>query len=274
MARIVTLLTDFGPTEYVAQVKGTILRTCMDAQIIDLAHDVPPQSIEAAAYLLWSTATHFPPGTIHLAVVDPGVGTARRGLVIECQGGYLVGPDNGLLIPAAHALSPRGAYSIENPALMGPAPSRTFHGRDVFAPVAARLAAGMRPNQVGPAVLDPVELKLFDARVEEAKDKPSVLGRVLHVDRFGNLITNIIYGLLAQANLIPTEPGKGGPHFDVKVGTKSHEVPFVPTYGLAKPQELLATIGGGGLLELAVREGSAADRWAAKVGAEVRLRAA
>lgn len=243
---IVTLLTDFGAgSGYPAQMKGVLLGLCPEARIVDLSHEVPAYRILVGQALLRDAVPAFPAGTIHLAVVDPGVGGARRGLVVvggERWAGHLfVGPDNGLLWPFT-----RGGrvYELENPELRRAVVAPTFHGRDVFAPAAAHLALGVPPERFGPEVADPVKLQPPRVRHEGG----AVVGEIVHVDAFGNLISN-----LDLEDLPPGEPGA----LRVSVGGRTLQG-VQRTYSAAPAGELLALIGSAGFLEVAVREGSAA----------------
>ncbi len=244
---VITLLTDFGVADtYVGQMKGAILAIAPAATLVDLTHAVPAQDVFAGAFLLWTAVAAFPPGTVHLAVVDPGVGSSRRALAVQTQrGDRLVGPDNGLLMPAAERLGGIGsAVGLATPA----SASATFHGRDVFAPAAARLAAGAPLRDLGRPVTDLVELSLPTANEDG--------GQVVHVDVYGNLITNIPADSLAR---------------DSVVAVGDAQVPLVAFYEQAQPGALLALIGSAGLLEISVRNGSAAERLGARRGTPVTL---
>lgn len=254
---LITLTSDFGLQDYyVGAMRGAILRLAPEARLVDLSHCIPPQDLLAGAWVLRHAATEFPPGTIHLAVVDPGVGSPRRPLVLESGGFVWVGPDNGLF---SYALQAPGcqAYEITHPDLRGPRLSTTFHGRDLFAPVAARLALGFPLREVGPPVNDPV-------RLEELKPQPvaqGLLGQVLHVDRYGNLTTNIPAAEVAG--------WAAGWRLCLKDGQELTQV--CHTYADAPPGTLLALIGSAGLLEIAVNGGSAARRLRLGRRAPVRI---
>ncbi len=184
---IVTLTTDFGTTDYyVGAMKGVMLDICADLQIVDLTHHIPPRDILSGAFLLRHAAPEFPGGTIHLAVVDPGVGSQRRAIAARSQGFVWVAPDNGLL---SFALDEGDcvAREIRDPELIRQPLSPTFHGRDLFAPAAAHLASGYPFEKVGPAIADPVILD----RAAPRRSAAGIVGQVIHVDRFGNLVTNI-----------------------------------------------------------------------------------
>ncbi len=231
MSRIITLLSDFGSV-YPAQMKGVILERVPDAILVDIAHDIPPQDIRAGAFALMTTARHFPSGTVHLAVVDPTVGTKRLGIVIKSGGHLFVGPDNGLLVPAARSLGRPEAHAIARRFEASP----TFHGRDIFAPVAALLAGGESPDRFGPVVV-PVDLDFGSAQVSGEK----VVARVVYVDRFGNLVLNL----------------KRVPSGDLRLAGRM--LRKVKTYADAGGIEPLITIGGHGHAEVAVNQGSAAE---------------
>ena len=189
MRPIVTLTTDFGLSDsFVGAVKAVLLSRCRDLQIVDITHDVPPQNVLVGALRLASAARYFPPGTVHLAVVDPGVGSARRAVAISAGGHYFVGPDNGVFTFALPGdRRDRRIVELTNSALWLERPSNTFHGRDIFAPVAAHLACGGSLDVLGTAVASVVEIAL----PVPDRAAQSVVGIVFDVDRFGNLITNV-----------------------------------------------------------------------------------
>ncbi len=247
MRPIITLTTDFGYGRYVAQMKGVIYSICPDATVVDVAHHVPPQDLVSAAYLLHDVVPTFPRGTIHLVVVDPGVGTKRRGLVLEAgptaAGQRFVGPDNGIF--ARFATGGR-AHEIVEPKYMRQTVSHVFHGRDVFGPAAAHLANGVALEAFGPRVTDPVELDLPRAR----RTEKATLGEALYADKFGNIVTNI------EATDLPKGEEEG---LGVEIGWARIER-LSATYAEVGVGEMLALIGSSGRLEIAVREGSAAAR--------------
>jgi S-adenosylmethionine hydrolase len=249
-----TLTTDFGAASgYPAQVKAVLLSAIPEARIVDVTHEVPPFDLGAAALLVESALPWFPRDAIHLVVVDPGVGTARRGLVVsDAEGRRYLGPDNGvftpLLVPGVriHCLAGGGVLAAPR--------SATFHGRDLFAPAAAYLARGGTPAALGPEVRDAVRLDWPMA--ERTGDE--VIGTTLAADPFGNLITSIRAGDLSGAGVLEVEVG----------GQRAR---FVRTFGEGEPGELLALVGSGGRVEVAVREGSAAGRLGVARGLRVRL---
>jgi S-adenosylmethionine hydrolase len=256
--RLITLLTDFGLDDaYVGIMKGIILRINRDIRVVDLSHSVPPQQILAGALMLRTAAGFFPDGTVHLAVIDPGVGSTRRPLLIETDRGFLVGPDNGVLCPAAAVMGRLRARVLANEKFFLHPVSQTFHGRDIFAPVAAHLASGVAPEVVGPVLGSIVELELPQPRHNGA----TIAGEVVHVDHFGNLVTNIRLDVrprfLAQQVCVSI---KGTP-----IGT------LLATYSAAPEGGPLALLGSWGTVEIAVRNGSAAKMFAAGTGTPVTV---
>lgn len=185
---VITLTTDFGLRDgYVAAMKGVILSIAPDVSLVDVSHHVPPQDVASGAYLLAGAYRYFPAGAVHLAVVDPGVGSARRGIVVETADHRFVGPDNGLFSAVFQRESAWNAIEIRNAAYFRPEVSPTFHGRDIFGPVAAHLCNGVPPADLGPRIADPVRLDLWT--VQERDN--AVIGRIVHVDHFGNAISNL-----------------------------------------------------------------------------------
>ncbi|HTG35154.1 MAG TPA: SAM-dependent chlorinase/fluorinase [Thermoanaerobaculia bacterium] len=195
---ILALLTDFGTADYyVAAVKGTLLRLAPGTTLVDVSHEVLPGDVETAAFLLAAAASSFPDGTVHLAVVDPGVGSGRRMLAVRTAAAFFVAPDNGLLTPFFSDTA--AVRAIERADLFLPSPGQTFHGRDRFAPAAAFLLRGERFEELGPEVGDPVRLPAPPPQRHAAQ----LTGRVIHVDRYGNLITDIPAGWLPPAPAAP-----------------------------------------------------------------------
>jgi S-adenosylmethionine hydrolase len=243
---IVTLLTDFGTADsYVAEVKGVLLSRGADVSLVDITHDLRPGDVRAAQYLLRRTWKLFPTGTVHLAIVDPGVGTSRRALAVEYAGHRFVAPDNGLL-----SFLPSDARYVALPTPAAAAP--TFHGRDIFAPAAAALAVGARLEGLGEAVSNPYRDPLPTHRVAGG----AIVGEVVFVDRFGTLISNI------PADLLP-------PSATVRVdGTEIGHLRR--TFADVAPDELVAFRGSDGAVEIAVRDGSAAAALNVGVGTEVQ----
>lgn len=269
-APIITLTTDFGTSDaFVGTMKGVILGIAPDANIVDLTHDIAPQDVQGGAYSLASSVNYFPPGTIHVAVIDPGVGTRRRPIAVDTGSAIYICPDNGLLsYPLEHA----GAHVDRADFTMGRVAvpqgwqathlstanywlqplSSTFHGRDIFAPLAAHLAAGVSLSAMGTRVIDLAAFALPRPRL--AGD--TAVGQVLHIDRFGNLITNLRTSDLPAGRL------------EIRIGG-------VAIAGLSESYQdgtdLLALIGSSGTLEVAFRNGNASRTIGAPVGADVHV---
>lgn len=255
---LLTLTTDFGSRDaYVGVMKGVILGIVPNASLVDLSHEIPAQAVTIGALVLRSAVEFFPAGTIHLAVVDPGVGSSRLPVAVVTERGFLVGPDNGLLYPSATALGIREVRRLENQAFFRPEVSRTFHGRDIFAPVAAHLAAGVAADELGERVDELQPLILPVARREDAQ----IIGEVVYVDHFGNLVTNIAAADLAA---FPTQA------LSISIDQVSLPPP-VSSYAAVDPGTPLAIAGSWGQLEVAVRNGNAAQYFSAGVGTVVRV---
>ena len=247
MRALITLLTDFGTADgYVAELKGVLYAAAPDVTVVDLSHEIPPQDVESARLAVARYWRRFPAGTVHLVVVDPGVGSARAALAVSSDGRFLVGPDNGVLSPSLLAGGSR-AVSLPVPANA----SATFHGRDVFAPAAASLATGTPIDSLGSACLEPVI-----RRTPEARRGPngSVIGEIIAIDRFGNAISNLI-------------APRGG-----RVEIAGRAMPIVRTYADAPDGDLVALVGSSGFVEIAQRNGSAARALGISRGTPVTLR--
>jgi len=260
---VITLLTDFGYRDhYVAAMKAVILSICPRASIIDITHGVPKFDVRAAAYLLKAAYKYFPRYTIHVAVVDPGVGTERRGVVVKTRDYVFVGPDNGVLALAALEDGVEEVRVIENRSLTLPRVSYTFHGRDVFAPVAAHLARGIPLTVVGSLVRDGLKVPEFA--------EPKVGGRaleceVVYIDDFGNVVLNARREHLSQLGV------SYGAHCRVLVRGQEIEARYLPSYGYAGEGEPLLLINSEEHLELAVNKGSAAQAFGLKNGDKVTI---
>jgi len=256
----ITFLTDFGTKDgYVAQMKG-VASSITDAQLLDITHEVAPHNIREGAFILWATAPFFPMGTIHVAVVDPGVGMERKGLIITTKKQILVGPDNGILLPTAHLLGDFVVYEITNPKYMIHPLSRTFHGRDIFAPVAAYIAKGIPFGEIGTQTTHFVDLQF--SLGEHRGDR--IVGEVMYVDRFGNLITNI------PSDILPKDVEQK--KITVISGDyRWDHLLFVSSYGFARPGEVLLTIGSNHFLEISVNQGNAAQTLMIKEDAGIQL---
>jgi S-adenosylmethionine hydrolase len=258
---VIALLTDFGSKDgNVAVMKGVILSIAPQVQLVDLSHDVGPQDVREAAWILGRSAPYFPAGTIHLVVVDPGVGTERRPMAARLGSQRFVGPDNGvatrLIDRAEKEDQPRGFFRLDRPVYWLPEVSRVFHGRDLFAPVAAHLAGGVPLEEVGTVFGDPVRLPLVTAQVFEK----GVRGSVEYIDRFGNVRTNITREDLGEHRSLTVEIA------GARLG------PLAETFGDRPEGELVALVGSTGDLIVSVVNGSAADRLGSRVGDPVEAR--
>jgi S-adenosylmethionine hydrolase len=247
MPPVVTLLTDFGTADgYVAEMKGVILTRAPAATVVDVTHDIPPQDVECGRLAVARYWRRFPTGTVHVAVVDPGVGSPRAALAVESDGRFLVGPDNGVLSPA---LLVTGARAVTLPVPAGA--SVTFHGRDVFAPAAADLALGATLDALGSPAIDFVIRRTPEPR---RRTDGSIEGQVITIDRFGNAITNLI-GLRAQS-----------------VEVNGRVLPLRRSYADVGTGEAIALVGSTGLIEIAVRNGSGAAALGLQRGSVVVVR--
>ena len=267
MPGVITLLTDFGSQDsYVAAMKGVVLSIAPSAMLVDITHSMPPQDVYAAAFTLGASHAFFPRGTIHVVVVDPGVGTQRRALLLQTPDALFLAPDNGVLTyvveafrdthpntaPTGHLSippppvsvpvpAPLRAYTLANKALFRPQISQTFHGRDIFAPVAAHLSLGVLPEEVGPLV---AEITVFALPHPQHNQDRSLTGTIIHLDKFGNLITNLKSEALPKGDL------------EVIVGGRTIRGLRTSYEGGG---ELLAIVGSSGYLEIASEKGSAAQ---------------
>ena len=257
---IITLTTDFGTVDtFVGQMKGVLLSHVIGLTLVDITHDLPPQDVRQGALALESLAGLFPPGTIHLAIVDPGVGTSRRGIAVRTDRAVLIGPDNGLFSLYLERERAIEAVELSNPALHRSPVSPTFHGRDVFASVAGQLASGMPFEQLGRR-LDPEEL-LRIPMPKPMAGPGSVAGQVIAIDRFGNLITNLTPSGLGNADRDSLRFQVAG---QAIVGLKE-------TYAQVGPRHPVAYVGSGGRIEIAVRDDDAARLWEAAIGMIVEV---
>jgi S-adenosyl-L-methionine hydrolase (adenosine-forming) len=257
---LVTLTTDFGLTDhYVGTMKGVLVTRCPGVRIIDISHEIPPFSIYSGAYTIEQAAPYFPAGTIHVIVIDPGVGTARKPLVLEALHQYFVAPDNGVLSMIIGRDPKAKAYEIENRDMWLSPPSSTFHGRDIFAPVAAALASGVTKVRKIGRRLTKIEL-LPDLGAREIKPGEWE-GKLLSIDRFGNAITNFsIVGFPRLASF----------RFSIRVG-RHRITTFKSTFGDAPDGVCFAYAGSSGYIELAVKQQSAAALLNAFAGDRITL---
>lgn len=263
--RVITLLTDFGlRDEFAGVVKGVIYGINPMARIVDLSHGIDPQDIVQAAYLLRSAYRYFPPGTIHTAVVDPGVGSPRVVIAARQSGHFFIAPDNGLLSVIWEEDPPEEIVKVENRSLFLQPMSRTFHGRDIFAPVAAHLSLGMALNELGPDLTEADVIRLPTIQ-PVMLGRRKMMGRVVSVDQFGNLITS-----LSEKHIERLKDLSGRPDIVIHVGGKCIEC-LSSTYAEVAQGRLTAMIGSRNYLEIAVNGGSAANCLNISKGASVEV---
>ncbi len=259
---LITLLTDFGTSDYyVAAIKGVLLQVAPTVTVVDVTHEIQPQDVVGAAMVLRQVLPWFPPGTVHLAVVDPGVGSKRRIIAGRYNGQYVVAPDNGLVSMVHRELRVEAMHVVENRRYMLPHISATFHGRDIMAPVASHLASGLPIGRLGPAT---DRLEIIQLATPTKLEDHTLVGEVLCVDRFGNLVTNIERG-----HLLPTYRKRTGVEVylaEVRIG------PIVSGYHEVESGKPLALIGSSDHLEIAVNCGHAARTLSAGRGTKVEVR--
>lgn len=249
MTAVVTLLSDFGTGDgFAAAMKGVVLALAPDVQVVDATHDIEPGDVEAGAWVLFQYWNLYPSGSVHVAVVDPGVGSARKALALTADDRFVVAPDNGLITRVVGSADSWRCVEIVEPSLTRPAVSATFHGRDIFAPAAAHLATGVALERLGPYVTDPVRLAI--ERPQRLKGE--VRGRIAHVDRFGNLITDI------PADWV-------GKEWSFRIGDR-RVGPLRTTYADVEAGELVALIGSVGTVEIAARDAAASKKTGAARG--------
>jgi len=240
--------------------KAVILSLCPDAVVVDVTHQVEKFDVRMGAYVLASAVPYFPKDTVHVAVVDPGVGTSRRGIIVQMKGACFVGPDNGVLsLAAGNALGSMCIYRISNKKFMLSKVSSTFHGRDVFAPVAASLASGKLPSGFGPKIRE----MLVPSFARVVREKDMVVGEVVHVDDFGNVITNLSRKHLRHVRF--------GQTIGVKLKDTKLRFKFCRAYGEVEPKKPLALIGSHDFLEISVNQGNAAEVFGVRSGDRAAL---
>lgn len=256
---VITLLTDFGTADYfVGAVKGAILSVSPQAVIVDITHEIQPHDVAAGAFTLLATYETFPVGTVHIGVVDPGVGSARRPIIVRAGGQFFVGPDNGIFTYVYDREPSHQVFHLTANKYFRPSPSTTFHGRDIFAPVAAALSNGVTPEELGPLINDEVRLKT--SLKSEVLKNGNIKGRIIHIDRFGNCITNFTRDLFYRSK-----------HSTLLIKGKTiHQ--FRDFYNDGPPKSLFAIWGSAGFLEISVNGSSAAAILHANRGDTVTLR--
>ena len=259
---LITLLSDFGLRDpYVAEMKAVILSICPNASIVDISHEVNKYDVRMGAYVLARAAPYFPKGTIHVAVVDPDVGTERRSIIITTEHCTYIGPDNGLLMLSAQKERISNVHEITNPKYTLKKVSNTFHGRDVFSPAAAYLAQGILVSDFGPEISDFCVPSFAQPSILEQVIK----GEVIYIDGFGNVVTNIT---AEHLKLIDAKEGK---RLSVALKNKNVAVKLCSTYGEVPANTPLVAVGSGGFLELAVNQGDASKFFKVKTGDRIGL---
>jgi len=259
-SNIITLTTDFGLKDpYAAEMKAAILSILPNAVIVDITHEISKFDMRMASYVLASAVPYFPKSSVHVAVVDPSVGTRRRSIVIQTRQGFFVGPDNGILILAAEKQGITYVHELANPKFMLPEVSNTFHGRDIFAPAAAHLLNCVKPSEFGPEISGVAKPDF----TKVTRKKGVLVGEVLHVDGFGNIITNI--------NEEEVTPSHMKSEISVELPSYKLKLKLCKAYGETKPHEPLALIGSHGFLEIALNQSSAAAEFKTKPGDAVTL---
>ena len=254
---VIALITDFGTSDgYIGSVKGAILSLSPSAQIIDISHSVSPQNIDEGAFLLWSVFQYFPKGTIFVCVVDPGVGGSRKILCVETAHYLFLAPDNGILKFVLNTIKPTSIVAVTNKRYWRKEISRTFHGRDIFAPVAAHLSRGGEVSRLG-LITDPLFGKEDFVDIS-SKRKKIFAGKVIHIDHFGNIITNFH---LRQRPKFP---------ITLRIG-KTIITRFSETYGEAEANRVFSTQGSSNLIEISIKNRSAAEALQVKLNQQVRL---
>jgi hypothetical protein len=256
------MLSDFGLRDpYIAEMKAVILSICPEATIIDISHEIRKFDMRMGAFVLASAAPYFTFGTVHVAVVDPGVGTKRRPVIVQANRSFYVGPDNGLLILSAQKEGISHAYHITSREYMLPKISRTFHGRDIFSCAAAHLAKGIPPQKFGPEIHDYVIPEFAKPHFKEGE----LFGEIIHIDDFGNAVTNISERDLEGIGI------SEGNFLKVKLGNKTLKLKLCSAYGEAPKRSPLAIIGSSDFLELSVNQGNASKSFGVKIADHIRV---
>jgi S-adenosyl-L-methionine hydrolase (adenosine-forming) len=257
----VTFLSDFGlGSGYVSQMKGVVTSFSSEVNCIDICHQIPPHNIQAGAFILATTVPYMPKGSLHLGVVDPGVGTSRRGIVIVTNRHLFIGPDNGLFLPAARLFGVFKVYEISNESLFQHPVSNTFHGRDIFASVAGHILKGISFDTIGDEIYDYVDLSFPSSLFIDDLIK----AEVLFIDDFGNVITNIegnrfLPFMLNESSLL------------IKIGEQNIPAQFAKSYDFVSKEEVLVTIGSHGYVEVSVNQDKADNRLGLHIGDTIEL---
>jgi S-adenosylmethionine hydrolase len=259
VVKLITLTTDFGMQDwFVGTMKGVIARIAPRARVIDLVHDLPPGNISAGAFALAASCPFFPKNTIHVAVVDPGVGSSRRALAVRTDKFFFVGPDNGILSLVLKGKTIRALHSLENDKYFLQPISHTFHGRDIFSSVAAHLSRGVPIQKLGPEIKGYTKLDIPDVK----RSRNGWEGEVIYFDRFGNAVTNL-----------PIDLARAKPEATCLVSSRRRWIfPVKPFYQSVPPKSAVAVCGSTGYLELALNGGSAQEQYKLELGTRVALR--
>lgn len=263
MRPIIGLFTDFGiKSIYPGEMKAVILSINPDALIVDITHNAPRHDVSVGAFLLKSSVRYFPKGSIIVGVIDPGVGSARKPIVVKSKEKIYVGPDNGLLVPAAESEGIEAVYEITNKEILLSSISSTFHGRDIFAPVAAHISKGVPVESVGPKLKEYVRVKIPYPKILDDE----ILCKVMYVDEFGNVITNVNETLIDRLRMIP------GKIYKISLGTgEVINVKFSRSYSEVPKGVPLILINSLGCLELAINMGNAASEYGLSIGSEIKI---
>ena len=260
---IITLTTDFGTADsYVGTIKGVILSINPQSTLVDITHQIPPQDIMEGCLALSAAYSYFPKGTIHVAVVDPGVGSFRRPILVETERYFFIGPDNGILSFIFTGPEVKNIFEISNPTFFLPSPAATFHARDIFSPAAAHLSTGTSPQRFGSPLTDCISFN-FPELTETGPNQAE--GEIIHIDRFGNLITNL------SLHFVKKVTGAGPLRAEVKGKTVLR---LLGTYAQAEEDELFCLFGSSGFLELSVKNRSAQEMINARKGDKIKIKKA
>lgn len=276
MPATIALLTDFGTADtYVGVMKGVMQGICPGATLIDLTHAILPQNIRQGAFALLNAYPYFPPGTVFLVVVDPGVGSARHAIAVQAGDYFFVGPDNGVLAYALAGLAIQAQVRLTNPAYQLNTVSQTFHGRDIFAPAAAHLAAGVAIHELGESIPQLVDFELPQLTISA----DSIAAEVVHIDHFGNIITSVGALNWLDNEQLRLQPVFGDHHKDlildagrVRVLVNDYHLEGIKRmYSAGQPGEMMVTVGSNGYLEMAINQGNCAARMGTLVGDPVKV---
>ena len=254
---MITLTSDFGLKDpYVGEMKGVILTLNPKATIIDITHDIEKFNIRMAAFALASAVPYFPKDTVHLAVVDPGVGTERRAILIQTKRAYFVGPDNGILMLAAQSQGIESIIELSNPNLMLPHPFNSFHGRDIFAPTAAYADKGVKISEFGQEIKNPAAPNFSEAQ----QINGALISEIIYIDGFGNIVTNITEKNMVNSKIV-----------NLRFPEVSIKVKFGKTYADAELNKPIILVGSSGFVEIAINQGNAANKFNAKIGDKITV---